>query len=74
MLSTQAQYIILWAEKNATDIINVDAVYKHTLHPIGENYRMKDIYAGLDELVERGIATRFSKKRYTIKREMMKKE
>lgn len=73
-LSNKARYIILWAEKNATDIVDVDAVYKHKLHPIGENYRIKDIYAGLDELVEKGIATRFGKKRYTIKREMIKKE
>ena len=73
-LSNKAQYIIMWSEKNATDVVDIDAVYLHKIHPIGENYRIKDIYAGLDELVERGIATRFSKKRYAIKREMMKKE
>ena len=73
-LSNKAQYIILWSEKNATDVIDVDAVYLHKIHPIGENYHIKDIYAGLDELVERGIATRFSKKRYTIKRRLIKKE
>ena len=73
-LSNKARYIILWSEKNATDVIDVDAVYLHKMHPIGENYRIKDIYDGLDELVERGMATRFSKKRYTIKREMIIKE
>lgn len=73
-LSNEARYIILWSEKNATDVIDVDAVYKHKLHPIGENYRIEDIHAGLDELVEKNIATKFSKRRYAIKREMLKKE
>ena len=72
-LSNNAKYIMLWAEKNATDVLDVDAVYKHKLHPIGENYHIRDIYAGLDELVEKGRATRFGKKRYGIKREMLKK-
>ena len=50
-----------------SDIVDVDAVYKHKLHPIGENYRLKDIYDGLNELVENDMATKFSKKRYGIK-------
>ena len=76
-LSNKAKYIMLWAEKNGTDIVDVDAIHLHKLHklhPIGENYQLKDIHAGLDELVEKGIATKFSKNRYTIKREMLKKE
>jgi len=73
-LSNKAKYIILWAEKNGTDVVDIDAIHLHKLHPIGENYQIKDIHAGLDELVEKGIATKFSKNRYAIKREMLKKE
>lgn len=73
-LSIKANYILLWAEKNGTDVVDVDAIHLHKLHPIGENYQLKDIHAGLDELVEKSVATKFSKNRYAIKREMLKKE
>ena len=68
-LSKHAQYIIQWAEKNGTDLLDVELMMQNKIMPVGHDYRMRDICEGFGELMELGVATRLGKKRYGLKRD-----
>lgn len=72
-LSKYAQHILLWSEKNGTDLIDMQTMLDNKLEgSIGMGYRIRDIKQGMAELVEQGIASNLLKGIYGIKKERIK--
>lgn len=72
-LSKYAQYILLWSEKNGTDLIDMRTMLDHRLDgATSTGYRARDIKSGMNELVGLGIATSLGRNKYGLKKERIK--
>lgn len=70
-LSKQAQYILLWAEKNTTDIVEAEAIFTHSLDGSVKQYSEKALLRAFDEMEKKGVAKKLTKGKYIVRRKMI---
>lgn len=70
-LSKPAQYILLWSEKNVTDIIEIEAMVTHPLGGSVKPYSGNALLQAFEELEKKGIAKKVTKGKYIIRREIV---